>query len=1055
MVPAGGVYAVKKRKKPVPKSPKPPPPEGAKSNPSKRHRDRLNQELNRLTNLLPFPEDVQARLDKLSILRLTVGYLKVKSYFTAILKNPSAGQPEEQSANSGGDVKMPPDINKDAFSEGDLLLQALHGFLIAVTADGYIFYVSSTVQDHLGFHQSDIIYQSIFELIHTDDRTTFHHQLHWSLKPTSFREAEQDSRSLPENESPLNSGTTTCDPQHLPPENSSFLERSFVCRLRCLLDNSSGFMALNFHGRLKFLHGQNKRAKDGSFMPPQLALFALAVPLQPLFLQELRTKIYFFQTKHKLDFTPMACDARGKVLLGYTETELYRTGSGYQLVHAADMMYCAEKHAKIMKIGESGMVIFRLLTKKAGWLWVQSNARLMYKGGRPDCIVARQRVLSNEEGEEHLHKRASSTFNFTTGEAILYENNLPGFLNSLHPRKEFRAKKEVNPNSHLGAMMHQDESVYASQAISVPSFSLTDVIQAPREWGWGSNDKDEKLIKEDSDSLLTIIETLFEKSETGNDIYKSAPNLDADDLKLWRREEHMFLMNQLGSPSFQGRLEQGVSSVRDEVIISPENGKYMDFSPLNITMSLQSPRQQAPLMRTSCKNTPNNALQYLLTNSTKEKDAGHSQEHYWHSLGPDAVVHLPPRFQEILPDFPQQTDGQSYDSPLPFEKSPNSMSTPNIPGAFGQPSSMSAFSHGTSQYPLEPSLGNATTPFPPKSTSSLSPEREGPEKKTQPSSLSDASAQSVQIRTHTHSNKWHDPEIVENSGLSASQGLPQGAVPRCNMDSATLGGPMEVKAQFRTKRAQADALGAHETSPWISSKLADYPKGDMKGMRMSPLSSPQQAQRTMMPCFGQQSTPLEGHQLPGGHSSLWPTLQQGLLPVTGIYGGQQEFSTQHQQPLVQGTELSPVPPRIALGHPGVILMEAARHSTHHQLAPDREAPQRASASTSWHNECSLSSPEYQSNMPAMERNISPQTSHTSPFLASPNLSSSLGEAPSCCTDRLIASAPGRDKRLELDRRLLPHPLDSPFSHKLLLEQQQDAQPIFSYDVPFKPSHQNE
>lgn len=47
----------------------------------------------------------------------------------------------------------------------------------------------------------------------------------------------------------------------------------------------------------------------------------------------------------------------------------------------------------VIKTGESGLTVFRLLTKENRWKWVQANARLVYKNGKPDYIIATQRPL--------------------------------------------------------------------------------------------------------------------------------------------------------------------------------------------------------------------------------------------------------------------------------------------------------------------------------------------------------------------------------------------------------------------------------------------------------------------------------------------------------------------------------------------------------------------------------------------------------------------------------------------------------------------------------------
>ncbi|TKS85031.1 Aryl hydrocarbon receptor [Collichthys lucidus] len=386
-------------------------------------------------------------------------------------------------------------LDRVGFSEGDHLLQALNGFVLVVTTDGTVFYASPTIQDFLGFHQSDVLHQSVFDLVHVDDREMFRCQLHFALNPNdtdSHVRAEDGQQSG----SKCPSRSVSSLPQYVPPENSSFLERSFCCRLRCLLDNTSGFLALNFTGHLKYLHLQGNTGADGSTAPPShLALFAIATPVQPPSVMEIRTKTLIFQTKHSMDFAPVGIDTRGKLVLGYSEIELVSTGSGYQFIHAADMMYCADNHLKMMKTGDSGFTFFRLLTKTKHWLWVQANARIVFKDGRPDFIIARQKALTNEEGEEHLHQRRRQLpFNLATGEGVLYDTwmdsfSIPGPPGSGAPTDtaEPSTVKPLDPASLLGSLHRQDHSVYTEPQTPsplLPIFSQIDDLdleQSPME----------------------------------------------------------------------------------------------------------------------------------------------------------------------------------------------------------------------------------------------------------------------------------------------------------------------------------------------------------------------------------------------------------------------------------------------------------------------------------------------------------------------------------------------------------------------------------------------
>lgn len=83
---------------------------------------------------------------------------------------------------------------------------------------------------------------------------------------------------------------------------------------------------------------------------------------------------------------------RGKIVLGYTEAELRVRGSGYQFIHAADMLYCAENHVRSTffqhHLTEATWVIFNLnvflhwIHHRFAW---KMGIFLLHNSDRPRC----------------------------------------------------------------------------------------------------------------------------------------------------------------------------------------------------------------------------------------------------------------------------------------------------------------------------------------------------------------------------------------------------------------------------------------------------------------------------------------------------------------------------------------------------------------------------------------------------------------------------------------------------------------------------------------------
>ncbi|CAL8263063.1 unnamed protein product [Lota lota] len=131
---------------------------------SKARRDQINAEIRNLKDLLPITDADKARLSYLHIMSLACMYTRKSVFF---------------SEESGTAESLEESARFLSFQELSELVQALPGFLMLVSGEGKLLYLSDSVSDHLGHSMVDLVAQgdSVYDIIESSDHFVMRNSL--------------------------------------------------------------------------------------------------------------------------------------------------------------------------------------------------------------------------------------------------------------------------------------------------------------------------------------------------------------------------------------------------------------------------------------------------------------------------------------------------------------------------------------------------------------------------------------------------------------------------------------------------------------------------------------------------------------------------------------------------------------------------------------------------------------------------------------------------------------------------------------------------------------
>lgn len=312
-----------------------------------------------LAHELPLPPSVSSHLDKASIMRLAISFLRTHKLLSSVCsENESEAEADQQMDN--------------------LYLKALEGFIAVVTQDGDMIFLSENISKFMGLTQVELTGHSIFDFTHPCDHEEIRENL--SLKTGSgFGKKNKDMST----------------------------ERDFFMRMKCTVTNrgrtvnlkSATWKVLHCTGQVKVYNSCPPHSGLCGYKEPlHSCLIIMCEPIQHPSHMDIPLDSKTFLSRHSMDMKFTYCDDRITELVGYHPEELLGR-SAYEFYHALDSENMTKSHQNLCTKGQVVSGQYRMLAKHGGYVWLETQGTVIYnpRNLQPQCIMCVNYVLSEIE----------------------------------------------------------------------------------------------------------------------------------------------------------------------------------------------------------------------------------------------------------------------------------------------------------------------------------------------------------------------------------------------------------------------------------------------------------------------------------------------------------------------------------------------------------------------------------------------------------------------------------------------------------------------------------